>query len=71
MDKMDKHFESVERLMEANNRASGLHREASNKAYYNLAIDMAMEVVTNLNKEMFPETPSDFLINQELQKLKK
>jgi hypothetical protein len=61
----------VERLIEGNSLASELHREASNKAYYNLAIDKAIEVVTNLNKEMFPEIPTGFLIKQELEKLKK
>lgn len=44
-DVIDEHFEAVDKLIEANNRASDLHREASNKAYYNAAIDHAIEVV--------------------------
>ena len=44
-DVIDEHFEAVDKLIEANNRASDLHREASNKAYYNAAIDHAINVV--------------------------
>lgn len=51
-DVIDEHFEAVDKLIEANNRASDLHREASNKAYYNAAIDHAIEVV---NKYFTPE----------------
>ena len=46
-DVIDKHFDAVDRLIEANSRASDLHREASNKAYYNAAIDQCVSVVVD------------------------
>lgn len=38
---------------------------------YNQAIDHCMELVRKLNDEVFPETPSYSIINNELTKLKK
>jgi hypothetical protein len=36
---------ALQRLIEGNQKASELHRQASNKAYYNQAIDHAIGIV--------------------------
>lgn len=52
---------ALERLIEGNQKASELHREASNKAYYNQAVSHSIDVLQDMVARLKEGSPKENL----------